>query len=141
MINNYTNNINLLHVVHFQMTCRLVLVQEFLTPEKCAQHIIVRGLVRVLMVTEARRVLFFLTKKGFVNHGILGDVPKILTMPKAAKVCFKKFNFITGYNVHACTLHVHVLGGELRLSDKKRQGCLSPCLGVQMMDFGLTWGV
>ena len=52
--------------------------QEFLTPEKCAHHIILRGLVRVLMVAEVRRVLFFLGKKGIVNHGILLDVPKTL---------------------------------------------------------------
>ena len=60
--------------------------QEYLTPEKCAHHIIIRGLVRVLMVTEVRRILFFLTKKGVVNHGILGNVPKSLTIAKAKKV-------------------------------------------------------
>ena len=57
-----------------------------MTPEKCAHHIIIRGLVRVLMVAEVRRVLFYLTKKGVVNHGILGDVPKSLGIPKAEKV-------------------------------------------------------
>ena len=66
----------------------LIFPQEFLTPDKCAQHIIVRGLIRVLMVTEAKRVLFFLTKKGFVNHGILGNVPDVLSTPKATRVCF-----------------------------------------------------
>lgn len=40
------------------------------------------------MVTEAKRVLFFLTRKGFVNHGILGDVPDVLSTPKATRVCF-----------------------------------------------------
>lgn len=60
--------------------------KEFLTPEKCANHIIIRGLVRVLMVSEVRRILFFLTKNGFVNHGILRDVPKSLTVPKDKKV-------------------------------------------------------
>lgn len=60
--------------------------QEYLTPEKCAHHIIIRGLVRVLMVTEVRRILFFLTKKGVVNHGILGNVPKSLTIAKAEEV-------------------------------------------------------
>ncbi|CAH3162092.1 unnamed protein product [Pocillopora meandrina] len=60
--------------------------KEFLTPDRCAQHIIVRGLIRVLMVTEAKRVLFFLTKKGFVNHGILGDVPDVLSTPKATRL-------------------------------------------------------
>lgn len=60
--------------------------KEFLTPEKCAHHIIIRGLVRVLMVAEVRRILFFLTKKGIVNHGILGDVPKSLGIPSAEKL-------------------------------------------------------
>ena len=60
--------------------------QEFLTPEKCAHHIILRGLVRVLMVAEVRRVLFFLGKKGIVNHGILPDVPKTLSSTQDSKV-------------------------------------------------------
>ena len=60
--------------------------QEFLTPEKCAQHIIVRGLVRVLMVSEVGRILYFLSKQGFVNHGILSDVPRSLGTPKDSKV-------------------------------------------------------
>lgn len=64
----------------------MLVSQEFLTPEKCAHYIIIRGLVRVLMVTDVKRVLFFLTKKGFVNHGILGDVPRSFTVPKAEKV-------------------------------------------------------
>ena len=40
----------------------------------------------MLMVAEVRRILFFLTKNGFVNHGILRDVPKSLTVPKDKKV-------------------------------------------------------
>lgn len=60
--------------------------KEFLTPEKCAHHIILRGLVRVLMVAEVRRVLFFLGKKGIVNHGILPDVPKTLPSTQYSKV-------------------------------------------------------
>ncbi|KAJ7352825.1 Lysine-specific histone demethylase 1B [Desmophyllum pertusum] len=32
-----------------------------------------------------KRVLFFLTKKGFVNHGILGDVRQNFTVPKKAE--------------------------------------------------------
>jgi len=60
--------------------------KEFLTPEKCAEHIIVRGLVRVLMVVVVQRVLYYLTKRGFVNHGILGNVPRSLTSPKEFKL-------------------------------------------------------
>lgn len=60
--------------------------KEFLTPERCAHHIILRGLVRVLMVAEVKRVLFFLAKKGFVNHGILPDVPKSLSTTQDSKL-------------------------------------------------------
>ncbi|XP_068737832.1 lysine-specific histone demethylase 2-like isoform X5 [Montipora capricornis] len=60
--------------------------KEFLTPERCAYHIILRGLVRVLMVAEVKRVLFFLAKKGFVNHGILPDVPKSLRTTQDSKL-------------------------------------------------------
>lgn len=57
--------------------------KEFLTPEKCAHHIIIRGLIRVLLAREVKRILLFLTKNGFVNHGILRDVPRNLpTIPK-----------------------------------------------------------
>ena len=62
------------------------LTQEFLTPEACANNIIVRGLVRVLMVAEIRRVLLFLTKKGFINHGILPGVPRSLAALQDVKV-------------------------------------------------------
>ncbi|KAG2467182.1 KDM1B demethylase, partial [Polypterus senegalus] len=45
--------------------------KEVLTPEKCAPHIIVRGLVRVRCVQEMERILHFMTRKGLVNTGIL----------------------------------------------------------------------
>ncbi|KAK1173556.1 lysine-specific histone demethylase 1B [Acipenser oxyrinchus oxyrinchus] len=45
--------------------------KEVLTPQKCAPHIIVRGLVRVRCVQEMERVLYFMTRKGLVNTGIL----------------------------------------------------------------------
>uniref|UniRef100_A0A3B5PW19 Lysine demethylase 1B n=1 Tax=Xiphophorus maculatus TaxID=8083 RepID=A0A3B5PW19_XIPMA len=44
---------------------------EVLTAEKCAQHIIVRGLVRVCCVQELDRVLHFMTRKGLINTGVL----------------------------------------------------------------------
>ena len=40
----------------------------------------------MLMVSEVRRVLLFLTKNGFVNHGILHDVPRSLALPEDLKV-------------------------------------------------------
>uniref|UniRef100_A0A3B3TN55 [histone-H3]-N(6),N(6)-dimethyl-L-lysine(4) FAD-dependent demethylase n=1 Tax=Poecilia latipinna TaxID=48699 RepID=A0A3B3TN55_9TELE len=45
--------------------------KEVLTAEKCAQHIIVRGLVRVCCVQELDRVLHFMTRKGLINTGVL----------------------------------------------------------------------
>ena len=38
------------------------------------------------MVAEVKRVLFYLAKKGFVNHGILPDVPKSLSTTQDSKV-------------------------------------------------------
>ncbi|KAK5602237.1 Lysine-specific histone demethylase 1B [Crenichthys baileyi] len=60
--------------------------QEVLTAEKCAQHIIVRGLVRVCCVQELDRVLHFMTRKGLVNTGVL-EVKQPL-LPE--KYCSKK---------------------------------------------------
>uniref|UniRef100_W5MFG8 [histone-H3]-N(6),N(6)-dimethyl-L-lysine(4) FAD-dependent demethylase n=3 Tax=Lepisosteus oculatus TaxID=7918 RepID=W5MFG8_LEPOC len=45
--------------------------KEVLTPQKCAPHIIVRGLVRVRCVQEMERILYFMTRKGLINMGIL----------------------------------------------------------------------
>ena len=42
-----------------------------LTPQNCAPHIIVRGLVRVRCVQEMDRVLLFMTRKGLINTGVL----------------------------------------------------------------------
>uniref|UniRef100_A0A4W6DTZ3 Lysine demethylase 1B n=1 Tax=Lates calcarifer TaxID=8187 RepID=A0A4W6DTZ3_LATCA len=44
---------------------------EMLTSQKCALHIIVRGLVRVRCVQEMDRVLNFMTRKGLINTGVL----------------------------------------------------------------------
>ncbi|KAL7382463.1 hypothetical protein ABVT39_022906 [Epinephelus coioides] len=45
--------------------------KEVLTSQKCALHIIVRGLVRVRCVQEMDRVLHFMTRKGLINTGVL----------------------------------------------------------------------
>uniref|UniRef100_A0A8D3CGY0 [histone-H3]-N(6),N(6)-dimethyl-L-lysine(4) FAD-dependent demethylase n=1 Tax=Scophthalmus maximus TaxID=52904 RepID=A0A8D3CGY0_SCOMX len=45
--------------------------KEMLTSQKCAQHIIARGLVRVRCVQEMDRVLNFMTRKGLINTGVL----------------------------------------------------------------------
>ena len=59
-----------------------LLLQEPLTEEKCALHILVRGLVRVRLVAEASHVLRVLTIKGIVNHGAIGKVPFSISTPK-----------------------------------------------------------
>ena len=42
----------------------------------------------MLLAREVKRILLFLTKNGFVNHGILRDVPRNLTtIPKDKEVC------------------------------------------------------
>uniref|UniRef100_A0A8C5FIF3 CW-type domain-containing protein n=1 Tax=Gadus morhua TaxID=8049 RepID=A0A8C5FIF3_GADMO len=51
--------------------CCAYLVSEVLTPQKCAPHIVVRGLVRVRCVQEMDRVLHFMTRKGLINTGVL----------------------------------------------------------------------
>lgn len=48
-----------------------VFLKEVLTAQKCALHIIVRGLVRVRCVQEMDRVLHFMTRKGLINTGVL----------------------------------------------------------------------
>ncbi|ROI15267.1 Lysine-specific histone demethylase 1B [Anabarilius grahami] len=45
--------------------------KEVLTPQKCAPHVIVRGLVRIRCVQELERVLYFMTRKGLINTGAL----------------------------------------------------------------------
>uniref|UniRef100_A0A3Q3NRV8 Amine oxidase n=1 Tax=Labrus bergylta TaxID=56723 RepID=A0A3Q3NRV8_9LABR len=45
--------------------------KEVLTSQKCAENIIVRGLVRVRCVQEMDRVLHFMTRKGLINTGVL----------------------------------------------------------------------
>ncbi|KAF3815354.1 hypothetical protein GH733_016736 [Mirounga leonina] len=41
-------------------------------PDKCIPHIIVRGLVRIRCVQEVERILYFMTRKGLINTGVLG---------------------------------------------------------------------
>lgn len=53
-------------------------LKEVLTSEKCAQHIIVRGLVRVRCVQELDRVLHFMTRKGLINTGVLAAKQPLL---------------------------------------------------------------
>uniref|UniRef100_A0A8C2KAL3 [histone-H3]-N(6),N(6)-dimethyl-L-lysine(4) FAD-dependent demethylase n=1 Tax=Cyprinus carpio TaxID=7962 RepID=A0A8C2KAL3_CYPCA len=45
--------------------------KEVLTLQKCAPHVVVRGLVRVRCVQELDRVLYFMSRKGLINTGAL----------------------------------------------------------------------
>uniref|UniRef100_A0A8C2JJ23 Lysine demethylase 1B n=1 Tax=Cyprinus carpio TaxID=7962 RepID=A0A8C2JJ23_CYPCA len=46
-------------------------VFEVLTLQKCAPHVVVRGLVRIRCVQELDRVLYFMSRKGLINTGAL----------------------------------------------------------------------
>ncbi|XP_068948580.1 lysine-specific histone demethylase 2 isoform X1 [Petaurus breviceps papuanus] len=56
--------------------------KEALTPQKCTHHIIVRGLVRIRCVHEAERILYFMTRKGLINTGVLSVSPGQHLLPK-----------------------------------------------------------
>uniref|UniRef100_A0A672UT08 Lysine demethylase 1B n=1 Tax=Strigops habroptila TaxID=2489341 RepID=A0A672UT08_STRHB len=56
--------------------------KEALTPQKCIHHIIVRGLVRIRCVHEMERILYFMTRKGLINTGILSVSPDQYLLPK-----------------------------------------------------------
>ncbi|XP_030644941.1 lysine-specific histone demethylase 1B [Chanos chanos] len=59
--------------------------KEVLTPQKCAPHVIVRGLVRVRCVQELDRVLHFMTRKGLINTGALLVKQPLLPEPYRLK--------------------------------------------------------
>ncbi|KAG8571873.1 hypothetical protein GDO81_011814 [Engystomops pustulosus] len=56
--------------------------KEVLTPQTCAHHIMVRGLVRIRCVQEVERILYFITRKGLVNTGVLSVSPGQCLLPK-----------------------------------------------------------
>ncbi|XP_062598638.1 lysine-specific histone demethylase 2-like [Saccostrea cucullata] len=49
--------------------------KEWLTKERCATQIICRGLGRVMYVESLDKILWFLTKRGLINVGLL-SIPK-----------------------------------------------------------------
>ncbi|XP_064219092.1 lysine-specific histone demethylase 2 isoform X3 [Aotus nancymaae] len=57
-------------------------VKEALTPQKCIPHIIVRGLVRIRCVQEVERILYFMTRKGLINTGVLNVGTDQYLLPK-----------------------------------------------------------
>uniref|UniRef100_A0A8C0QYL0 Lysine demethylase 1B n=1 Tax=Canis lupus dingo TaxID=286419 RepID=A0A8C0QYL0_CANLU len=56
--------------------------KEALTPQKCIPHIIVRGLVRIRCVQEVERILYFMTRKGLINTGVLSVGTDQYLLPK-----------------------------------------------------------
>ncbi|XP_045407818.1 lysine-specific histone demethylase 1B isoform X3 [Lemur catta] len=56
--------------------------KEALTPQKCIPHIIVRGLVRIRCVQEVERILYFMTRKGLINTGVLSVGADQYLLPK-----------------------------------------------------------
>uniref|UniRef100_A0A8C4LL41 Lysine demethylase 1B n=1 Tax=Equus asinus TaxID=9793 RepID=A0A8C4LL41_EQUAS len=62
--------------------CSLPEDLEALTPQKCIPHIIVRGLVRIRCVQEVERILYFMTRKGLINTGVLSVSPDQHLLPK-----------------------------------------------------------
>ncbi|XP_073534930.1 lysine-specific histone demethylase 2 isoform X1 [Phyllobates terribilis] len=56
--------------------------KEVLTLKTCAHHIMVRGLVRIRCVQEMERILYFITRKGLVNTGVLSVSPGEYLLPK-----------------------------------------------------------
>ncbi|XP_053323020.1 lysine-specific histone demethylase 2 [Spea bombifrons] len=55
--------------------------KEVLTAQTCAYHIMVRGLVRIRCVQEMERILYFVTRKGLVNTGVLRVSPDQYLLP------------------------------------------------------------
>uniref|UniRef100_A0A8C0N828 Lysine demethylase 1B n=2 Tax=Canis lupus familiaris TaxID=9615 RepID=A0A8C0N828_CANLF len=62
--------------------CSLPEDLEALTPQKCIPHIIVRGLVRIRCVQEVERILYFMTRKGLINTGVLSVGTDQYLLPK-----------------------------------------------------------
>uniref|UniRef100_A0A8D2D6B4 Lysine demethylase 1B n=1 Tax=Sciurus vulgaris TaxID=55149 RepID=A0A8D2D6B4_SCIVU len=62
--------------------CSLPEDLEALTPQKCIPHIIVRGLVRIRCVQEVERILYFMTRKGLINTGVLTVAADQYLLPK-----------------------------------------------------------
>nr|KAF6382339.1 lysine demethylase 1B [Pipistrellus kuhlii] len=62
--------------------CSLPEDLEALTPHKCIPHIIVRGLVRIRCVQEVERILYFMTRKGLINTGVLSIGTDQRLLPK-----------------------------------------------------------
>lgn len=87
-------------------------LQEALTPQKCIHHIIVRGLVRIRCVREMERILYFMTRKGLINTGILSVSPDQYLLPKEYHnvSCYNNPYIISAIKLHG-TCHIFFCSG------------------------------
>ena len=71
----------------------------------------------MLLVREVKCILLFLTKNGFVNHGILHDVPRNLTtIPKDKEVCLLLTAvFFFQINPLSPSIHIQTLQTDLHI--------------------------
>ncbi|XP_041360495.1 lysine-specific histone demethylase 1B-like [Gigantopelta aegis] len=60
-------------------------IKEWLTKDECIGHLICRGLARIRLVKELPRVIWFLTKKGYINTGLLKPPQELSPWPKNTK--------------------------------------------------------
>ena len=77
--------------------------QEWLTAEKCGNHLLQRGLVRIKSVMEAEQVVNYLTIKGYINYGL---VPRpqslVLTSPNKVIPYTEYFKYSVHYDDFKC---------------------------------------
>lgn len=73
-----------------------VIFQEFLSVESCVRHVICRGLIRVRCILELTRIIEFLTVRGYINTGLLRNVPRKGLLPH----CYNQVGCITCGNTH-----------------------------------------
>lgn len=104
MITKISKKLKLLKKIFF-------FLKEVLTSQKCAQHIIVRGLVRVRCVQEMDRVLHFMTRKGLINTGVLA-VKRPLLPERYRSVSVLIFTWSWSFKTataHICTKKFFIL--------------------------------
>ena len=52
-------------------------LQNWVTRERCMNYVIMRGLSRAWITIHVDRILFYLTLKGYINHGVASPPKEI----------------------------------------------------------------